>query len=381
MHLPVTGVGGGYRRRLDSIASVVVRKAVIVRNLMINLALLALCLSPTWSQAAGINPAALQRPALKSAKASQSTLLAVTRAGSRLVAAGERGIILLSDDNGSSWQQARVPTSVNLTALRFVDEKRGWAVGHMAVVLHTTDGGLTWSKQLDGIEAGKIAVEAVKGSDNKRAVKLANYLLSDGPDKPLFDVWMDAEGHGFVIGAFNLMFRTVDGGAHWQYWSPQVDNRMGLHLYDMDRVGDDFIIVGEQGLLLRSQDGGEHFERLESPYEGSWFGVIASQSGSLVAYGLRGNAYTSFDHGASWQSCDIQMPVSFVAATELSDGRIVLANQAGFLYASADQGRSFHALPTQPGTPFTSLIQAESSELVVGSLRGLSRIQVALKSE
>jgi photosystem II stability/assembly factor-like uncharacterized protein len=98
-----------------------------------------------------------------------------------------------------------------------------------------------------------------------------------------------------------------------------------------------------------------------------------------VAYGLRGNVYTSFDHGASWQRCDIQMPVSFVAATELSDGRIVLANQAGFLYASADQGRSFQPLPTQPGTPFTSLVQAESSELVLGSLRGLTRIQVVLK--
>ena len=377
MYTSGKGSGGEYRRWWVLCAITMLSRSVFARNLMMSVTL-AMLLFPTWSQAEGIIPAAMDRPALMSAKASQSTLLAVSRAGARVVAAGERGIILLSDDHGASWQQARVPVSANLTALRFIDDKRGWAVGHMGVVLHTTDGGLSWSKQLDGIQAGKLALEAVKDSGNKRAIKLANYLVSDGADKPFFDVWMDANGHGFVIGAFNLMFRTVDGGAHWQYWSPQVDNRMGLHLYDMERVGDDFIIVGEQGLILRSQDGGEHFESLDSPYEGSWFGVIASKSGSLVAYGLRGNAYTSFDHGKSWQSCDIQMPVSFVAATQLADGRIVLANQAGFLFASSDQGQSFQPLPTQSGTPITSLVQTESSELVVGSLRGMSRIQAAL---
>ncbi|MEJ2393754.1 MAG: YCF48-related protein [Candidatus Thiodiazotropha sp.] len=326
-------------------------------------------------QAVATTPEAMDRAALTSIKAENATLLAVTRAGSRLVAAGERGIILISDDNGASWRQAKVPTSVNLTALRFVDERRGWAVGHMGIVLHSEDGGLTWRKQLDGVEAARLAVEAVRDSGDKREIKLADYLVSDGPDKPFFDVWMDSQGRGFITGAFNLMFHTDDGGRHWQYWSPRVKNPFGLHLYDITPLGEGFIIAGEQGLLLRSRDGGEHFTPLETPYEGSWFGILATRAGTLLAYGLRGNAYVSHDGGDNWLPCETGGKASFSSAVELDDGRIVLANQAGQLFASSDQGRSFQPLKGLPGLPFASLTQAASGQLILGGLRGLSRIE------
>jgi photosystem II stability/assembly factor-like uncharacterized protein len=326
-----------------------------------------------WAQPAPPTPAAMERQALSSAKAENSTLLAVTRAGSRLVAAGERGIILTSDDNGKNWQQASVPTSVNLVALRFVDAHRGWAVGHMGIVLHSEDGGLSWQKQLDGVEAARMAMEAVGGSDDTREVKLANYLVSDGPDKPFFDIWMDEQGRGFVIGAFNLIFRTEDGGKHWRYWSPRMQNPFGLHLYGITRLGENFIIAGEQGMLLRSEDGGEHFTSLETPYEGSWFGILASRKGTLLIYGLRGNAYVSHDSGGTWQPCETGNQVGFSAAVELADGRLVLANQAGQLFASSDQGSSFQPLGGLPGMPLAALIQADSGELILASLRGLGR--------
>ncbi len=341
---------------------------------LLGLSLLLSATSLVWGQPAPPTPAAMQRPALSSAKAENSTLLAVTRAGARLVAAGERGIILISDDNGASWRQAHVPTSVNLTALRFIDEQRGWAVGHMGMVLHTQDGGLNWHKQLDGVEAARLAVEAVRDSEDAREIKLADYLVSDGPDKPFFDIWMDEQGRGFVIGAFNLIFRTDDGGKHWRYWSPRMKNPFGLHLYGIARHGEDFIIAGEQGMLLRSRDGGEHFTPLEAPYEGSWFGILATRDGTLLVYGLRGNAFFSSDGGGSWQPCETGSRAGFSAATELADGRIVLANQAGQLFASTDAGRSFHPLAGLPGMPFAALTQADSGELILGSLRGLGRV-------
>jgi photosystem II stability/assembly factor-like uncharacterized protein len=244
----------------------------------------------------------------------------------------------------------------------------------MGLVLHTEDGGLSWHKQLDGVEAARLAVEAVRDSEDKREIKLANYLVSDGPDKPFFDIWMDGQGQGFVIGAFNLIFRTEDGGKSWHYWSPRMKNPFGLHLYGITRQGDDFIIAGEQGMILRSQDGGEHFTPLETPYEGSWFGILATQEGSLLVYGLRGNAYVSEDGGDTWQPCDTGSRAGFSAATQLDDGRIVLANQAGQLFASADSGRSFQPLGGLPGMPFAGLAQADSGELILASLRGLGRV-------
>src|SRR5690349_8937389 len=42
--------------------------------------------------------------------AAKSLLLDVARAGSRLVAVGDRGHVLLSDDEGGTWRQVIVPT-------------------------------------------------------------------------------------------------------------------------------------------------------------------------------------------------------------------------------------------------------------------------------
>src|SRR5512134_1715805 len=77
---------------------------------------------------------ALERPALASRHAQRSVLLGAAQAGARLVAVGERGIVLLSDDEGAHWEQVPVPVSVSLTAVRFADERLGWAVGHGGVV-------------------------------------------------------------------------------------------------------------------------------------------------------------------------------------------------------------------------------------------------------
>ncbi|MEP6505589.1 MAG: glycosyl hydrolase, partial [Betaproteobacteria bacterium] len=65
-------------------------------------------------------PAVLREPALPTAHAVDAAMLALARAGSRIVAAGERGLVLHSDDGGRAWTQAHVPVQVSLTALRFV---------------------------------------------------------------------------------------------------------------------------------------------------------------------------------------------------------------------------------------------------------------------
>jgi len=56
---------------------------------------------------------------IESAKAVESLLLDVAHAGARLVAVGDRGHILYSDDDGASWAQAKVPTRQMLTSVFF----------------------------------------------------------------------------------------------------------------------------------------------------------------------------------------------------------------------------------------------------------------------
>lgn len=319
-------------------------------------------------------PLALDRPALMSAKAKDRAMLAVAHAGTRLVASGERGIVVYSDDDGAHWTQAAVPTSVTLTALRFVDEQRGWAVGHMGIVLHTDDGGQTWAKQLDGIEAARLVYAQAQASGDEAALRQAEYLIGDGPNKPFFDIVMDGNGRGLVVGAFNLAFRTTDGGQHWQPWSDRIDNPGGLHLYRIARTDAATYLVGEQGLILRSTDDDAHFAALESPYPGSWFGALATHGGLLV-YGLSGNAFFSATGGDSWQALQTGTTSTIDAATELHDGRLLLVAQAGQLLTGA-AGQEFSVTALKSSVPLTAVLEDGNDTLVLASLRGLISLPV-----
>src|SRR6185295_6805846 len=92
---------------------------------------------------ADVDPAdPANKPAEHEPFAATSLLLDLARAGSRLVAVGERGHVMLSDDEGATWRQAKsVPTRDMLTAVFFADGEYGWAVGHDETILNTVDGG------------------------------------------------------------------------------------------------------------------------------------------------------------------------------------------------------------------------------------------------
>jgi photosystem II stability/assembly factor-like uncharacterized protein len=297
-------------------------------------------------------------------------ILTVAQAGKRMVAAGERGIVITSDDGGRSWKQAQTPTSASLTALRFADSLSGWAVGHMGIVLHTADGGLTWDKQLDGAQTARLALDAATKSGDERARQDAERLVADGADKPFFDICVLDERTLFIVGAYNMAFRSDDGGRTWMAWQEHVANPKALHLYAIHAVGDALFIAGEQGLLLRSDDRGEHFAPIESPYKGSWFGLVGVGDGSLLAYGLRGNAYVTTDLGKHWRQAASGTPVSVSAGTRLADGRIALVSQAGEVLVSADHGLNFTRLPQKTGLPLAAVAQGPDG-LIVGSLRGV----------
>jgi photosystem II stability/assembly factor-like uncharacterized protein len=321
-------------------------------------------------------PAALGTPALQTSRAQGAATLAVARAGQRLVAAGERGTVLYSNDQGATWTQARVPVQVSLTALCFVDARTGWAVGHLGVILRSDDAGATWALQLDGVRAAALALAAARTSGDAAALQRAQRLAEEGPDKAFFDVDFADRDHGFAVGAYNQVFATADGGAHWRPAGAAVPNPKGLHLYGVRFVGRQVFLAGEQGLLLRSDDGGASFGALITPYKGSFFGLLAARSGTLLAYGLRGNAWRSADQGASWQRADTgRQEASFSAAAEAPDGRLLLLSQAGELLASRDDGRGFRTqAAVQAGG--ASVAAAEGAWVVAG-LRGTRRYSEA----
>ncbi|MGH6634649.1 MAG: WD40/YVTN/BNR-like repeat-containing protein [Gammaproteobacteria bacterium] len=126
-------------------------------------------------------------PGVSTPLASRLLLLDVAVTGPRIVAVGERGYILFSEDGGASWHRAEAPKGATLTGITFFGEDLGWAVGHDATILRSTDGGRRWRR-----------VHAER--EGERA---------------LFDVWFANERHGLAVGAYGLLLESTDGGERW----------------------------------------------------------------------------------------------------------------------------------------------------------------------
>jgi photosystem II stability/assembly factor-like uncharacterized protein len=260
--------------------------------------------------AAGTSSAGELEPEARIARVDRLRLKALVRAGTRLVAAGERGRIVYSDDEAKSWNVAHTPTKMPITSLYFVDEKNGFATAHQGVLLRTRDAGASWS--------------VVELELKEKAALFAMRL---------------EQGRGYVVGAFGTVLETMDGGESWRQRRVGPDG-FDRHLTGIASAGPKgLVLAGEAGALLRSTDSGATWKELKSPYEGSFFGILGLKGGALIAYGMRGNAFRSNDGGDTWQRIDLGgYKGSLQGGAQLADGTALLVGGDGMLAFSVDGG-------------------------------------------
>jgi photosystem II stability/assembly factor-like uncharacterized protein len=335
------------------------------------LVIAASVIAPLPSHASPIADA-LERPAVVVRSPERAVLLGAARAGSRIVAVGERGIVIVSDDEAQHWKQASAPVSVTLTAVKFADKDHGYAIGHGGTVLGTADGGHSWKRVLDGRRIAQVMQAAAKASGDAAALKSADRLLADGPDKPLLDMLVFDAKRVLVVGAYGIALLTEDGGTSWNSWRARLDNPKELHLYAVRQRGTRVVIAGEQGLVLQSLDGGATFRRLAVPYAGSFFTAELPDDRTIVVAGLRGNVWRSADAGASWVPVASPVPVSITASALREDGELLLANQAGMILGA--QGDALKPLNAAPLPPVNFVLPLDRARVLALTVQGLQLV-------
>ncbi|MGV2873519.1 WD40/YVTN/BNR-like repeat-containing protein [Colwellia sp. E150_009] len=284
-----------------------------------------------------VNNSASINPSVKARLASKSLLLDITKVGQdKLVAVGERGHIILSSD-AVNWQQADVPLQTTLTSVFFLNDYLGWAVGHDATILNSTDGGLTWQIQQH--------IPAL--------------------EKPLFDIVFKSPTEGLAIGAYGQTFRTNDGGKTWQneFHSEILLPDDAQYLAELKQEDEDayldeasFILphfnrlaldgrtlymVGEIGLIAKSNDFGKNWITFDSIYQGSFFDISRTHQGNLLIAGLRGHVFRSLNNGKPWEPRETNA-IALINDIVLSDDeRIFLLANNGVLLESLDDGQTY----------------------------------------
>ncbi len=262
-------------------------------------------------------------------------LVDATHRGSRVVAVGDRGYIVLSDDDGKTWRRAKSPAVPMLTAVEFLDAKQGWAAGHDSVILATADGGETWVQQ----------------------------FAAPAEQRPLLDVTFLDKDNGFAIGAYGAFFETTDGGRNWNPRKVIEDDK---HLNAFVRLSEGrLVILGEAGTILLSADAGKTWSPVPSPYKGSLFGGLVADDGAVVAFGLRGRIFRSTDAGRTWKAVDNASVATLMGGTKLPDGALVIAGNGGTVLVSRDHGQSFVPLPTGSTKAFAKAILGPANAVIL----------------
>lgn len=268
----------------------------------------------------------------------------MTRLDDTLIAVGERGTIIFSEDKGQTWQvrheQAKKP--VTLTAIAAYGKANILAVGHDNLILRSTDRGRNWTT-----------------------------TMYDGAlGEPLLGLWSQNGQQVYAFGSFGKFYVSDDAGEHWAEQSLPIN---GEHLNSMDGAPDGRrILVGEMGLVLRSLDGGESWEQVEPFYEGSLFGVSQLSGSHWVAYGMRGHVFASHDDGVTWEQVELGHRLPLYGHAHTNDGGVLIVGSGG-AYAWLDE---FGDL-TQTGfvkgqDTLTSAVMLRDGRLIVAGQHGLA---------
>lgn len=325
----------------------------------------------------------------------QLLLLDITAVGNRIVAVGEQGVILISDDQGESWRQAKVPSSVLLTAVQFVDGQVGWAVGHDGVALQTVDGGESWQVKLDGNQINQTRIHDLNSTiqqwdeyrdngdlsleDLEYALEDAQYALEDGASVPLLDLWFTDRNTGYLVGAYGMFLQTRDGGKSWQSADHLLPNpdRFHLNAIHATRNGD-LYLAGEAGSLFKrdavdiAHEGSGSWYQLDTGYEGSFFALQEGKD-QLNVMGLRGHLFRSRD-GEHWTQERLPTTSSINAGLSDAQGGLILIGQGGLLLQQ--QNGRFESLKAPTRTSFSSGVRVGQQLILVGEA-GITRVQLS----
>lgn len=316
----------------------------------------------------------ISSPAVQTRLGASSALLGTAMAGSRIVAVGLRGLIIYSDDAGASWKQASVPTQSDLVAVSFPSAKKGWAVGHGGVVLHSADAGATWVRQLDGVKAAELAVnhyQAASSPDAAVLVEREKSLQAAGGTQPFLDVYFENESTGFVVGTFNRIFRTADGGKSWTPWMERTDNPGELHFYSIRGRNGSLYLTGEQGSVWRLDTATQRIVSVPTPYKGTLFGLVVTDSDAVLAFGMRGSLYRSIDQGRNWEKASLGTPAGITGGVAMAGGGVLLTTQAGTVTLSRDGGKTFQPLKTARPMAYFGLAPMDDKRVVLVGAEGI----------
>jgi photosystem II stability/assembly factor-like uncharacterized protein len=272
-------------------------------------------------------------------------------------ASGRYGTILHTSDGGDTWTRQDSGTGFTLVSIFFPDPEHGWAVGVKGTIVHTSDGGKTWSAQESPVDFYHMGVFFVSPQKGWICSEKTHILATDDGGKTwqvqfkdedfvLKSISFADDQHGWTVGEFGYTYYTTDGGRTWE-------NQAGF--YDLDYetgelMGDPSLFgvtaisfqtawaVGMDGHVIKTEDTGKTWRKVDiGAPNAPLYNIDSDRKGNIVIAG-KGCCLYSHDHGQTWQRAKFEPAVDYSWVYGLArrgeSSKFVAAGEVGAIYRS-----------------------------------------------
>ena len=226
------------------------------------------------------------------------------------VACGNNGVILTTNDGGTTWVRQASFTLATLWDVYFVSSSTGWVVGE-GVIAKTTDGGVTWQIQM--------------------VLNFPNALKS---------VFFVSPNLGWAVGDGGVIFNTSDGGTTWTNQSSGTTNPLMEVVFTSSTEGYAVSLFGE---ILKTTNGGTSWtSQLISSYFTSIYFGNATQGYAVNEY--LSQIYYTNDAGLTWTQTTSTAGMSATGVYAYGGNNFVICGYSGSVPAikkSTDNGSTY----------------------------------------
>ncbi|MEP7109170.1 MAG: YCF48-related protein [Ferruginibacter sp.] len=251
------------------------------------------------------------------------------------------GNIYQTNDRGMTWTTLHCNTPIH--DIKFINSKIGFVGGAQAIILKTTDGGLSW-QQKHQVTYGPSSIKCMQvlGTDTVFAFKETNSLLkstdggntwdSAGLNETVSSMHFVNSTDGYLGGEDGSMFATHDGGKTFT-WIGFDGLRYGNDIYSVYFLSRDTgFAVGLLGRIIKTINGGINWSAYSTF---TYLPVTAASFGtSTTGYAANwNNLFKTIDKGQTWDTLGLTVGTEYPSQSRFSHAHFSSAD-TGFVISS-----------------------------------------------
>lgn len=267
------------------------------------------------------------------------------------------GVILHTTDGGISWQkQLGIPDV--FSSVDFINAQEGWAGGADGMLRHTVNGGITWAVQENPIHG---TINAIHFTDENNGWMVSrdfwgeiahttnggqSWTAQTNPSSnPLVDVFFINPLKGWAAGMDSTLLRTTDGG---QTWVRSILNGSNNHflrsVYFIDEMNG--WTAGNQGIIMLTHDGGVTWHEIHHSFYETLNSIVFTDHQQGWAAGDAGTILRSIDGGYTWFEQYSGVGGHFLTSVNLVNNRVGwITGEGGLIMRTLNGG-----FRNEPGT-------------------------------